>query len=106
MNTRIKKIRQSLNLLQKDFAKQIGLKQSSFCDIENGKAPITERTIISICSKFNVNEDWLKNGQGNMFNSLDKKYNDFFSIYKKLNIPLQDFLIKVAKDLLDTQHKL
>lgn len=41
-----------------------------------------------------------------MFNSIDKSYNDFFEIFKKLNPVLQDFLIQTAKNLLDTQSKL
>lgn len=41
-----------------------------------------------------------------MFNSIDKSYNDFFEIFKKLNPILQDFLIQTAKNLLDTQSKL
>ena len=62
MNTRIKEIRKSLNLTQKEFGNAIGLK-SSISEIELGYAPITERTIIAICSKFNVNEQWLRTGK-------------------------------------------
>lgn len=61
MNTRIKELRIALNLKQKEFGNFIGLR-SSISEIENGKAPITDRTIIAICSKFNVNEDWLRTG--------------------------------------------
>lgn len=74
--------------------------------MERGNAPITERTIIAICSKFNVNEDWLRYGTGEMFNTIEKSYNEFFEIFKKLNPVLQDFLIKTAKNLLDSQNKL
>ncbi len=105
MNSRIKKLRNFLGLTQLEFASKIGLK-SSISEIENNKAPITERTIISICSVFNVNENWLRTGQGEMFNVLQKNYNEFFSIFKNLKPVLQDFLIKIAKDLLDTQSKL
>lgn len=105
MNSRIKKLRNFLGLTQLEFASKIGLK-SSISEIENNKAPITERTIISICSVFNVNENWLRTGEGNMFNTIDKNYQEFFSIFKNLSPVLQDFLIKVAKNLLDTQSKL
>lgn len=74
--------------------------------MERGNAPITERTIIAICSKFNVNEDWLRYGTGEMFNTIEKSYNEFFDIFKKLNPVLQDFLIQTAKNLLDSQSKL
>lgn len=74
--------------------------------MERGNAPITERTIIAICSKFNVNEDWLRYATGEMFNTIEKSFNEFFEIFKKLNPVLQDFLIKTAKNLLDSQNKL
>lgn len=106
MNTRIKKLRNSLNLSQKEFGAKIGLKPTSMCDIENGRCNINERVIISICAKFNVNEEWLKYGRGEMFNINDKKFNEFFEIYKHLTKPLQNFLIKTSKNLIVNQRKL
>lgn len=105
MNTRIKELRKALNLSQKDFGIQIGLR-SSISEIENKKAPITERTIIAICNIFNVNEEWLRTGSGEMFVNEDKKFKEFFEIFKSLSTPLQDFLIQTAKSLLETQNKL
>ncbi len=70
-----------------------------------GHAPITDRTIIAICSKFNVNENWLKTGQGEMFNKT-KNFDEFYLIFNNLNKPLQDFLTQCAKNLLDAQDKL
>lgn len=106
MNERILELRNYLNLSQTDFGKQIGISKSSVSDIEIGRISISERTIISICSKFNVNEEWLKYGNGNMFLEYDKKHDEFFSVFQNLKEPLQDFLIRTAHDLLDTQNKL
>lgn len=106
MNERIIELRKFLNLSQTDFGKQIGISKSSISDIEIGRISISERTIISICSKFNVNEEWLKSGNGNMFLEYDKKHDEFFSVFQNLKEPLQDFLIRTAHDLLDTQDKL
>ena len=106
MNSRIIQIRKSLNLSQGEFAKKLGIRQSSLSDIERGVNNVTDRTIIIICSQFSVNENWLRNGVGEMFVEIDLKYNEFFKIYNQLNTPLQDFLYRVAKDLLDTQLKL
>lgn len=105
MNERITEIRNFLNLSQKDFAEKIGLKQGSLSDLETGRANITERIILLICSQFNVNEEWLRFGNGQMFQK-DKKQNEFFEIFDIINPVLQDFLIEVAKDLLDDQKKL
>ena len=41
-----------------------------------------------------------------MFIEEDKKFDEFFEIYKDLSSILQEFLNKVAKDLLETQEKL
>ena len=106
MNSRIKEVRISLNLTQTEFARELGIAPSSVSDIERGYCPLTNRTIISICSIFNVNEQWLRSGQGQMFVEDDKKFKEFFEIYKQLSEPLQDFLIKVCHDLIDTQEKL
>ena len=105
MNSRIKELRNLLHLSQEEFANKIGLKQGSLSDLETGRAKIVDRIIILICSQFNVNEKWLKTGEGEIFNT-KKNYDEFFLIFKNINLVLQDFLIKVAKDLLDTQKKL
>ena len=106
MYTRIKELRKMLNITQKEFATKIGLKPSTLSDIEHNNCGISERVIIAICAKFHVNENWLRTGKGNVFIEEDKKFNEFFELYKNLSSPLQDFLIQVTKDLLDTQDKL
>lgn len=106
MNSRIVQLRNTLKLTQEDFASQIGMKRSSLSGIESREAPITERTIIMICSKFNVNEEWLRFGTGEMFKIVDVKYDEFFGIYNKLAEPLQKYLLSSAKELLKTQSDL
>lgn len=106
MNTRIRQLRLTLKLTLKDFGERLGLKPSTISDIEHLRCNISDRLIISICSRFNVNEEWLRNGTGLMFNSHDKKFDEFFEIYSHLNQPLQDFLIKTAKHLLEMQDLL
>ena len=41
-----------------------------------------------------------------MFIKENKKYDEFFSIYNQLSKPLQEFLLKVGQNLLETQEKL
>lgn len=106
MHERLLEVRKCLHLSQENFAKKIGLTQTALSTIERKKSSITEQTIIATCKVLNVNENWLRYGEGQMFNTIDKQYNEFFTIYNKLNKPLQDFLFKVSKDLLDTQNRL
>lgn len=60
MINRIKEIRSTLQLSQRKFGNLIGFSPSAINDIEHGKCKITERLIISICAKLNVNEEWLR----------------------------------------------
>lgn len=99
MNKRLKILRKSLNLTQSEFANSIGIKGSSYCDIENGKASITERTIISICSIYNVNRQWLQFGKGDIFININE--NDFLNTFKKLNINSQKFILNYAKLIIE-----
>ena len=106
MYERLIQIRQVLKLSQSEMAKKIGLTQTGLSTIERGLSNVTEQTIIAVCSKLHISEEWFRNGTGAMFNIRDKKYDDFFSIYNKLEEPLQEFLYNVALELLRTQNKL
>ena len=106
MNNRIRELRKALNLSQKEFAEKIGLKQNAISYMEKNGFTITEKNIKTICLEFHVNEMWLRNGTGTMFLESKKKQQEFFDIFNELSPLLQDYLIKTAKDLLDTQSQM
>lgn len=106
MNNRIRELRKSLNLSQKEFAEKIGLKQNAISYMGKSGATVTEQNIKAVCSQFNVNESWLRTGAGKMFIENEKKQKEFFDIFDELSPILQDYLIKTAKDLLDAQSKM
>lgn len=84
LNEQLKKVRKALNLTQTKFAKEIGLSQTSLGMIEVGDRKVQDRHIKTICSLFNVNEDWFRTGKGEMFN---KKDDDFLAqMTKKYNL--------------------
>lgn len=106
MNHRIRELRKALNLSQKNFAAQIGLKQNAISYMEKAQSTVTEQNIKAICTQFNVNENWLRTGTGTMFLENEKQQKEFFDIFDNLAPCLQDYLIKTAKDLLDAQNKM
>ena len=106
MNNRIRELRKSLDLSQKRFAEKIGLKQNAVSYMEKSGATVTEQNIMAICAQFSVNEDWLRTGSGKMFIENEKKQKQFFDIFDELSPYLQDYLIKTAKDLLESQTKM
>lgn len=117
MKERIKKIRQELNLTQQEFADRLGVKRGTIANYEIGRNEPVDSIISLICREFNVNEDWLRNGTGEMFapeaadelEALAKKYNfkhkDYVFIEKlckneTMRNLLEDFCIEYAKELL------
>lgn len=66
---RLKYIRKNIaKLNQIEFGKKIQLNSNSIVSqLEKGTRNITDRTINDICREFNINEEWLRNGTGEIF---------------------------------------
>lgn len=71
MKDRIKQLRKALELTQQEFADKIGVKRNSFANYETGRNTPIDAIIVSMCREFNVNEEWLRTGKGEMFNKMD-----------------------------------
>ena len=67
MNERLKVIRKELSLSQEAFGKKLGVTGAGISRIESGVRSLTEQMILAICREFNVREEWLRNGSGEMF---------------------------------------
>lgn len=67
MNERIKYLRKDmLGLTQEKFAEKIGLKRNTIAMYESGDKIPSDRTIKDICREFEIDEDWLRTGEGEM----------------------------------------
>ena len=67
MKDRIKKIRKELDLTQQKFADRLGVQRNTIAMYEMGRSLPSDAIMRSICREFNVNEEWLRTGQGEMF---------------------------------------
>lgn len=56
-------------MTQEEFSKRIGLSRNFIAQVEIGTKTPSDRTISDICREFNVNEEWLRTGNGKMFKS-------------------------------------
>lgn len=81
INERIRYLRKNeLKMSQDDFASKIDISRSNLGNIEIGRIAVTDRVISSICREYNINEEWLRNGTGDMFvkvSAYEKAYNRF-----------------------------
>lgn len=67
ISERIKYVRNDfLGMSQRQFAKEIGMGQSGFSSLERGECAVTDRVVKAICMAFNINESWLRTGEGEM----------------------------------------
>lgn len=64
---RFKKIRTALRLKQSDFAKDLTISQGHASDIENGRKKVSDSLVEILYLKYDVNEKWLREGEGEMF---------------------------------------
>ena len=67
MNLRIKKLRKTLDLTQQEFSSRIGTTANVLTNYETGRRNPSSSVINNICKTFNVNETWLRTGEGDMF---------------------------------------
>ena len=116
MEKRFFELREHLNISQEDMGNRIGVTKSTISLIERGQRNASDRVIRDICREFNVDENWLRTGEGEMFkdileddetaalvSDLIEDNNPFFDIildimrtYNELDPKSQDALIRIS----------
>lgn len=67
MKDRLKLLRKELGLTQEKFAERLNIKRNTLANYEIGRNEPIDAVISLICREFNVNETWLRTGEGEMF---------------------------------------
>lgn len=114
MKDRIKKIRKELDLTQQKFSDKLGVKRNTIAMYEMGKTFPSDQTLKSIVREFNVNEEWLRSGKGEMFKAspsealdalaseYDLSHGDYVLIEKFVNLKAEkraavvDYVLQAA----------
>lgn len=123
MNDRLKKLRKALDLTQQEFSDRIGIARGNIGAYEVGKNSPSDAVITLICREFNVNEEWLRTGAGDMFLPVDRNTdlarltklllneesdsfkNRFVSMLANLTVEEWEFLERKAKELAGVDDK-
>lgn len=107
MNERIKELRKSLGLTQLEFGEQVGVKANTIGNYEIGLRTPSDAVIRAICREFNVNENWLRTGDGEMFNQQDEKLTAFVgSLVADDSEPFKRRMVELLADLTPEEWKL
>lgn len=124
MKDRIKSLRKDLGLTQEKFAERLNIKRNTIANYEIGRNEPIDAVVSLICREFNVNEDWLRTGQGDMYdiplddtaiaasNILENEDVPFYDtikriiqIYEKLDSDAQDIINKEIENFLENTKK-
>lgn len=113
MKNRIKFLRKKLELTQQEFADRLGVKRNTISQYETGRNKPTNGVIVLICREFNVNEEWLREGKGEMMRSLTLNEEIISFIKNVQNSPIHAFkkgfialLTKMDDSEWDTMEKI
>lgn len=101
MESRIKQIRKAKGLTQTEFGSILGVKGNTITGYENGIRTPSDAVIKAICREFNVNEDWLRTGEGEMFKPVtrDQAITDFMADILKGNPDFRTKLVSIMARL-------
>jgi transcriptional regulator with XRE-family HTH domain len=73
LNERIREVRKKNNLTMEKFGERISISKVSVSRLESGINNPSEQTISLICKEFNVDENWLRTGSGDMCPASDRQ---------------------------------
>jgi transcriptional regulator with XRE-family HTH domain len=103
---RIKEVRTAIGISQVKFAERIAVAASLISEIEGGVREPNERAIRLIIAEYNVNETWLRTGQGSMFNEdMSASVSEAVGMFKSLDQHFQDGALKILAVLTEMNGK-
>ena len=109
INSRIVRLRNHLELNQSQFARKLGVTSTLINKIEAMRAPLTDVNVRLICFTFGVNEEWLREGKGDMMDEdaqLSDHERQLLEFFRELSPRARPLLIGYAKKLIDDEQAL
>ncbi|WP_288803311.1 helix-turn-helix transcriptional regulator [uncultured Dialister sp.] len=100
MKDRLKMIRKECGLTQAAFSEALGVTRTAYAKYENGLVAPSDTFIQLLCSKFSINEEWLRTGAGNMHIPTDDSLLDDVAAKFKLS-PQQKEMVKIIMNFPD-----
>jgi len=123
MKDRIKELRSKLHLTQQEFADKLGIKRGTIANYEIGRNVPVDAVISLICVKLNVDEVWLRTGEGEMFTNRTREEeitaymgritggkgtdveNAIIAVMARTSVEEWELIAKKAMELVEEMHK-
>ena len=95
---RVLKIRKTLKMTLEEFGGKLGVAKTTISRIEKGVNNLTDQMATAICRTYNVNYDYLVNGEGDMFSNLPQTILDDLCLQYDLDA-LDRLIVEMYIDL-------
>ena len=93
---RLKELRNALGITQVKFAERIAISTSYISEVEGGIKEINERVLRLIIAEFNANGNWMRTGEGSMFNEdVSAFVSEAMGMFKSLDKSFQEGALKI-----------
>ena len=107
---RVKQIRKSKGMTLEKFGERVGVTKQTVSRIENGVNALTEQMLLSVCREFDVNEQWLRTGEGEMFRERSPSeeigyYVEDLLEYDGHGNPFYDMIVEMMKTYVELDEK-
>lgn len=107
---RVKQIRKSKGMTLEKFGERVGVTKQTVSRIENGVNALTEQMLLSVCREFDVNEQWLRTGEGEMFRERSPSeeigyYVEDLLEYDGQGNPFYDMIVEMMKTYVELDEK-
>lgn len=103
---RFKELRKCLNMTQTEFSDILNISHGHISGIEKDKKNITDSIIDLLKLKCNVNDEWLRTGEGEMFLQLPEEDEVASYVSELLEDNGENPLYEIIKEIMHTYNEL
>ena len=106
MNDRLKEVRNNLKISQAKLAEEMHVTRNVIANYESGRVEPTDLFITLFCSKYRVNEEWFRFGNGEKYIGQTKEAEIAAitaNLFNSVETDIRYRLIKIVNNLTDEQ---
>ncbi|MDL2254207.1 helix-turn-helix domain-containing protein [Ruminococcaceae bacterium OttesenSCG-928-I18] len=106
VSERVRQVRKTLHLSQKEFARRLGLSKDMISNIEYQRVKPRQVLLEHLCQVYHVNPSWLFEGEGEMFSHpAGDKLREVADAFAQLDETSQEYALMQIKGLLKMQKE-
>ena len=108
LSDRIRAVREALHLSQREFGEKLGVSRDVVSNMEYDRVKPKALFLSHMCQLYQINEDWLETGEGEMFSGNPEEYRkaeEALKIFQALRPEFQDYALEQIRGLSKLQRR-